>query len=130
MKQKCRMHGCENQGEPQRGFDFFLCENCSKELENCLERELLGGIKRDPSTEIQALKERIRELEEGLKELVSASEALRKLVSAAIEYVVFQGPTRDKDCPGDDTCDCEQGKIGKRMDDAIYSAEALLKGRE
>jgi len=74
--------------------------------------------------------QRIRELEEGLKELVSASEALRKLVSAAIEYAIFQGPTCDKDCPGDDTCDCEQGKIGKRMDDAIHSAEALIKGSE
>jgi hypothetical protein len=34
--QKCLGKGCDAQGVPQEGFDFFFCQKCCDELERCL----------------------------------------------------------------------------------------------
>lgn len=36
MMQKCNFVGCEAQGEPEEGFDFFVCEKCLDELERLI----------------------------------------------------------------------------------------------
>lgn len=38
-KQKCCFAHCQNEGEPQEGFDFFVCEQCFKDFDLFLERE-------------------------------------------------------------------------------------------
>lgn len=35
-EQKCCFKECENRGEPQEGFDFYMCEQCGIELERLL----------------------------------------------------------------------------------------------
>jgi len=46
--EKCCGKGCQNRGEPQEGFDFFLCDDCAEELERCLEIEWLNKYVRYP----------------------------------------------------------------------------------
>ena len=41
---KCIAEGCEATGEPQEGFDFFVCDRCFEELERCLHREAMQRI--------------------------------------------------------------------------------------
>lgn len=35
-EQRCTFKGCENRGQPQKGFDFFICDSCFVEFERLL----------------------------------------------------------------------------------------------
>ena len=38
-RKKCACKGCLNFGEPQEGFDFFICDGCFDKFELALNRE-------------------------------------------------------------------------------------------
>ncbi len=38
-KQKCTFKGYSNEGIPLEGYDLFICDACSDELDRCLVRE-------------------------------------------------------------------------------------------
>lgn len=39
MIEQCCIKGCENRGEPEEGFEFFMCESCMEELMRLLNME-------------------------------------------------------------------------------------------
>jgi hypothetical protein len=40
MMQKCCFKDCERRGEPQKGFEFYACEECLTKLESEIKRRM------------------------------------------------------------------------------------------
>lgn len=56
--------------------------------------------------------------------------AMAELLKALYPYIEWFGGAHDGDCPEDDTCDCDVGRINGRLNIAIRAAEKIVDDAE